>query len=209
MGAAVPHNGLAAVSRVRRPRDRGGKPVAAADSQRHLCPADRLCQAHLPIGAGYCPGAVYRPPGCYDGPGKFYLRRRGASDPERIDHTGFHHNRDRSPIDHHPHGLPGLELLQNAFGMRGAVCGCRRFMLHFPAGLRHGRQQDHQQRVQRLDTHGRLAASALGSKRMVLAGVQLYGGTVCGRRRRPFHRPGQHIPLDVRGSRIFENGAEV
>ena len=84
-----------------------------------------------------------------------YVRRRGASDPERIDHAGFHHNRDRSPIDHHPHDLPGLELLQNASGMRGAVCSRRRFVLHFPAGLRHGWQQDHQQCVQRLDTHGR------------------------------------------------------
>ena len=55
-----------------------------------------------------------------------------------IDHAGFHHNRDRSPIDHHPHDLPGLELLQNASGMRGAVCSRRRLCYTSPLAFAMG-----------------------------------------------------------------------
>ena len=43
MGAAVLNNGLAAISRVRRARDRSGKPMAAPGSKRYLRYIDRLC----------------------------------------------------------------------------------------------------------------------------------------------------------------------
>ena len=197
LGNPVSDRHVADIPGFRRADHRSRESLAPGYPRRHLRPSDWVCEKYRYVLSGNSEDPVYFTSGYLHDRRRFYLCRCRGSAYEWPDHHSSRFHSSRSDTGSDIADCFGLELFQIAPGdSREIYCGgCA--LLHFTAGILHGRLQNNQQCLQVLVPHGWLSADAFGNECLVPERRCFLHGPLHWQWRRSDNRKRQYLPMDV------------